>query len=360
MSNKYQQYFFIFPIYLDYSSTCPVDPYIIEKMLPYLYYKYGNFNSKNHIFGWNSEYIINFYKKKVSNLLNCSYRELIWTSGSTESNNLSIKGVCLFYKIKKGHILTLSTKHKSVINCIKFINSNHNYDFSFINLKKNGLINFNFIYFYLKKNTFLISISLINNELGIFQNLYYITYICKKKFIILHVDGSQCLGKVILNFFELRIDLMSLSAHKNYGPKGIGLLYIRRKSNIYLNSLFHGGDNDLNLRSGTLPIHQIIGLSESYLLSYLNIFYNNFKFRNYKYIFFLELLKIDFIYLNGDFKYSVSNILNISIDHVEGESLIIAIKNLAISTGSACSSNILESSYVLKNLKKKNNFLIWK
>jgi len=198
---------------------------------------------------------------------------------------------------------------------------------------------------------------LVNNEIGVFQNFKYISYICKKKSIIIHIDSSQCIGKFKLDFSKFKLDLISISSHKNYGPKGVGVLYIRRKSNIYLNILIHGGNNDSFLRSGTLPNHQIIGFCESVFLSYKNTYFNNFKLKNIKYIFFLELLKIDFINLNGDIKYCIPNIFNVSIDYIEGESLIISIKNLSLSTGSACSSNILEASYVLKSLSKKINII---
>ncbi|BEH03873.1 cysteine desulfurase [Candidatus Nasuia deltocephalinicola] len=339
----------IFPIYLDYSSTTPVDPRVLEKMLPYFYYNFGNYSSKNHLFGWNSNYFVEVSRIKVSNFLNCDSREIIWTSNSTESNNICIKSISLFYKNKSKHIISIQTEHKSILECLNFLKF-EGFDITYLNLKNNGLINFYNFSYYLKISTLLITISYVNNEIGIIQNIFKLSNFCKIKKIFFHLDCSQAISKILINLNLLKIDMLTISAHKIYGPKGISCFYLRRKSNIYFKPIIHGGDQEKKIRPGTLSVPQIIGFGESLSIIKSIFFYENLKIKNFKNIFFYELLKIDSIYLNGDFKYRIPHNLNISFNFIEGESLILSIYNIAISTGSACVSNNLESSYVLKQL----------
>ncbi len=345
--------YILFPIYIDYSSTTPLDPRILEKIIPYFYYKFGNYSSKNHIFGWISYNIIEKCRKNISKFLNCDSREIIWCSGATESNNLSIKGYSLFYKNKSKCILSIKTEHKSIINSLNYLTI-EGFDIIYLKLKSNGLIDFKNLNNFLNKKIILLTISYVNNEIGIFQNIFFLSKFCKLNKITFHLDCSQVAGKLSLNFKNIKIDMVSISSHKLYGPKGISLLYIRRKSNIYFKPIIHGGGQENNLRSGTLPTSLIVGFYESFNLTKKINFFENLKIRNLRNIFLFELLKIDSLYLNGDIKYRIPHNLNISFNFIEGESLIISVNNIALSTGSACASNTLESSHVLKFLKNSN------
>ncbi|WP_259288754.1 aminotransferase class V-fold PLP-dependent enzyme [Candidatus Nasuia deltocephalinicola] len=346
-------FYILFPIYIDYSSTTPLDPRILEKIIPYFYYKFGNYSSKNHIFGWNSYNIVEFCRKNISKFLNCDSREIIWCSGSTESNNLAIKGYSLFYKNKSKCILSIKTEHKSIINSLNYLLI-EGFNIIYLKLKNNGLIDLNNLNNFLNKKIILLTISYINNEIGIFQNIFFLSQFCKLNKIIMHVDCSQAMGKILFNFENIKIDMASISSHKIYGPKGISILYIRRKSNIYFKPIMHGGGQENNLRSGTIQTSLVVGFYECFKLIRKLIFFENLKIRNLRNIFLIELLKIDSLYVNGDLKYRVPQNLNISFNFIEGESLIISINNIALSTGSACSSNTLESSHVLKLLKNSN------
>ncbi|XXS36711.1 MAG: aminotransferase class V-fold PLP-dependent enzyme [Candidatus Nasuia deltocephalinicola] len=345
-------YNLLFPIYLDYSSTTPTDPRVLEKVIPYFYYKFGNYSSKSHIYGWSSNYSVEYSRNKISEFLNCDSREIIWTSNSTESNNLCIKGFSLFYKNKGGHIITLSTEHKSILNVIGSL-LNDGFDVTYLNVKYNGLLDFKNLINYINYKTFLLTISYVNNEIGVIQNIHFLSNFCKYNKITFHVDASQAFCKIYINLCFLKIDMLSISSHKVYAPKGISALYLRRKSNLYFKTIIDGGGQEKKIRSGTIPTPLIIGFSESLFLKE-NFFFENLKFKVFKNIFFYEMLKIDSIYLNGDFKYRIPHNLNISFNFIEGESLIISINNIAVSSGSACTSNILESSHVLKSLNNLN------
>jgi len=266
-------YNFLFPIYFDYSSTTPTDPRVLEKILPYFYYKFGNYSSKSHIFGWNSNYSIEFSRKKLSKFLNCDSREIIWTSGSTESNNLCIKGFCLFYKNKGNHIITLKIEHKSILESINAL-INEGFDVTYFRLKKSALIDFKNFKNYITLKTILITISYVNNEIGIIQNINYLSNFSKKnKNIFLHVDASQAFLKILINLNDLKVDMLSLSSHKIYAPKGISGLYIRRKSNIYFKNIIDGGGQEKNLRSGTIFTPQIVGFSEALFSNFFFFFW---------------------------------------------------------------------------------------
>lgn len=345
----------ILPLYFDYSATSPIDPRVIEKMLPYFYCKFGNPSSRNHFFGWQAEDVIKKSKDKISYFLNCDSKELIFTSGATESNNFVIKGLSFFYKNKFSKILSLKIDHKSIINCLNYL-VDFGYSIVYLNIKKNGLINLNLLNHF-SKNIFLLTIMYVNNEIGVIQNINYLSNFCKKYKIIFHIDAVQAIGKIKINLNIIKVDILTISTHKIYGPKGVGLLYIRKKSNLYFIPLIHGGGQEKNLRSGTLPTPQIIGMGEIFINLYNEMFFDNLKIRNYKNIFLIELLKIDSIYINGDLKYRLPHNLNISFNYIEGESIIMSLNNIALSTGSACASKNLEPSYVIKSLNKSYNIL---
>ncbi|WP_259286152.1 aminotransferase class V-fold PLP-dependent enzyme [Candidatus Nasuia deltocephalinicola] len=345
--------YILFPIYIDYSSTTPLDPRILEKITPYFYYKFGNHSSKNHVFGWSSYNIVENCRKNISKFLNCNSREIIWCSGSTESNNLSIKGYSLFYKNKSKCILSIKTEHKSILNTLNYL-SIEGFNIIYLKLKNNGLIDLNHLKCFLNKKIILLTISYVNNEIGVFQNISFLSEFCKLNKVVLHVDCSQVIGKILFNLQNIKIDFASIASHKSYGPKGVSALYIRRKSSIYFKPILHGGGQENNLRSGTLNTSLIVGFNECVNLIKSLIFFENLKIRNLRNIFLIEILKIDSLYINGDIKYRIPQNLNISFNFIEGESLIISINNIALSTGSACASNTLESSHVLKLLKNSN------
>lgn len=344
-----------FPIYLDYAATTPVDEKVVKKMINYLTINgiFGNSASRSHRFGWVAEEAVDLAREQISNLINSDPREIIFTSGATESNNLAIKGCCDFYKNKGNHIITSNTEHKSVLDTCKYLEQK-NFCVTYLNPKKNGIISLKEIKEKIKKNTILISIMYVNNETGTMQNIHEISKICRKNNILFHVDATQAIGKIPINIKQENIDLMSFSAHKIYGPKGIGVLYIKRKPRIRLTPQIHGGNHERGMRSGTLPVHQIIGMGIAckimkkkmfdeipYILNLRNILWNGIK-------------NIEEIYLNTNLKNSAPHILNVSFNFVEGESLIMALKNLAIASGSACTSASLEPSYVLKSLGLKD------
>ncbi len=345
--------YILFPIYIDYSSTTPLDPRVLEKIVPYFYYKFGNYSSKNHVFGWTSYNIVESCRKNISKFLNCNSREIIWCSGSTESNNLAVKGYSLFHKNKSRYILSIKTEHKSILNSLNYLLI-EGFNIIYLKLKNNGLIDLNNLNNFLNKKIILLTISYINNEIGIFQNIFFLSQFCKINKIIIHIDCSQAIGKILFNFENIKIDMASISSHKIYGPKGVSILYIRRKSNIYFKAIFHGGGQENNLRPGTIQTALIVGFCECFNLIKKLIFFENLKIRNLRNIFLIELLKIDSLYINGDIKYRIPQNLNISFNFIEGESLIISINNIALSTGSACSSNTLQSSHVLKLLKNSD------
>ncbi|CAL4324583.1 Cysteine desulfurase IscS [Buchnera aphidicola (Pterocallis alni)] len=338
-------------IYLDYASTTPVDHRVTQKMMSYLSLNgiFGNSASRSHKFGWLSEESIDIAREQISQLINCDAREIIFTSGATESNNLAIKGCCDFYKKKGNHIITSSVEHKSVLDTCKYLEY-QKYNVTYINPKKNGMISIKNIISKINSKTILISIMFVNNETGTIQNISKISNICLQKNILLHVDATQAIGKIIIDLKKIHIDLMSFSAHKIYGPKGIGVLYIKRKPRVRLSAQIHGGSHERGMRSGTLPVHQIVGMGYAAVIMQKNlIFESNYilYLRNYLWD---HIKNIEEIYLNTNLKNSSPHILNISINFVEGESLIMALKNLAVSSGSACTSASLEPSYVLKAL----------
>ncbi|WP_343182530.1 IscS subfamily cysteine desulfurase [Buchnera aphidicola] len=344
-----------FPIYLDYAATTPVDQKVVKNMLDYLTLNdnFGNAASRSHQFGWQAEEAVNLAREQISQLINADSREIIFTSGATESNNLAIKGCCAFYKKKGNHIITSSVEHKSVLDTCKYLEQKK-YLVTYIDPKQDGRIHLDDIKKKINKKTILISIMYVNNETGTTQDLTKISKICQENNILFHVDATQGIGKLPIDLKKIHIDLMSFSAHKIYGPKGIGALYVKRKPRVRLTMQIHGGNHERGMRSGTLPVHQIIGMGTacqiikkkmhhefSYILKLRNLLWNGIK-------------NIEEIYLNTNLKYSAPHILNVSFNFIEGESLIMALKNLAVSSGSACTSASLEPSYVLRALGVKD------
>ncbi|CAL4043830.1 Cysteine desulfurase IscS [Buchnera aphidicola (Takecallis arundicolens)] len=344
-----------FPIYLDYASTTPVDEEVIRNMKKYLTLDgtFGNSASRSHQFGWLAEEAIDIAREQIAELINSDSREIIFTSGATESNNLAIKGCCNFYRSKGNHIITSSTEHKSVLDTCRYLEQNK-YSVTYINPKPNGIIDLQDIIKNIKKNTILISIMYVNNETGTIQDISKISNICREKKIFLHVDATQAVGKIPIDLQKIHIDLMSFSAHKIYGPKGIGVLYIKRKPRIRLTPQIHGGSHERGMRSGTLPVHQIVGISTACKIAQRNMLHEIKYIANLRNILWNGIKNIEEIYLNTNLKYSAPHILNVSFNFVEGESLIMALKNLAVSSGSACTSASLEPSYVLKALGLKD------
>lgn len=343
------------PIYLDYAATTPVNKKVMEKMTKFLTLEgtFGNPASRSHQFGWKAEEAVDIARNQISELINADSREIIFTSGATESNNLAIKGVSDFYKRKGNHIITSKTEHKAVLDTCKYL-ENKGFRVTYLNPLKNGIIDLKDIIKNICKETILVSIMHVNNETGIVQDIKNISKICNKYGILFHVDAAQSVGKLHIDLKKTKIDLMSFSAHKIYGPKGIGALYVRRKPRVRLSSQIHGGGHERGMRSGTLPVHQIVGMGEAYRLAKKNINTDYVYITNLRNRLWDGLKKIEEIHLNSNFKFGIPHILNISFNYVEGESLIMALKEIAISSGSACTSESLEPSYVLRALGLKD------
>ncbi|CAL4324736.1 IscS subfamily cysteine desulfurase [Buchnera aphidicola] len=344
-----------FPIYLDYAATTPVDEEIMKKMMKYLTINgiFGNSSSRSHQFGWSSEDIVNKSREKIAQLINADSREIIFTSGATESNNLAIKGCSDFYKNKGNHIITSSIEHKSVLDTCRYLEQN-NYSVTYVNPDQCGRIKINNILKNIHENTILVSIMYVNNETGTMQDIQEISKICRLKKIFLHVDATQGVGKIPIDLKKTHIDLMSFSAHKIYGPKGIGVLYVKRRPRVRLTAQIHGGSHERGMRSGTLPVHQIVGMGEACHIAKNNMFHESKYIENLRNMLWNGIKNIEEIYLNTNLNHSAPHILNVSFNFVEGESLIMGLKNLAVSSGSACTSSSLEPSYVLRALGLKD------
>ncbi|MAZ57551.1 MAG: IscS subfamily cysteine desulfurase [Gammaproteobacteria bacterium] len=343
------------PIYLDYSATTPVDERVAKKMSDCLTKEgtFGNPASRSHPYGWDSEKLIDEARSNVANLLGADKREIIWTSGATESDNLAIKGAAYFYKEKGNHLITLSTEHKAVLDTMRFLES-EGFEVTYLDPKDNGLLDLNDLKKAIKPTTTVISIMHVNNEIGVIQDLESIGKICRENKIVFHVDAAQSPGKVDLDVNKFNIDLCALSAHKAYGPKGIGALYVRRKPRIRIQPQMHGGGHERGFRSGTLPTHQIVGMGEAFKYAKLEMAKDNKKIKKLRDMLWDGLKDMEEIYLNGDLDQRIPGNLNISFNFVEGESLIMAIKDIAVSSGSACTSASLEPSYVLRALGRED------
>jgi cysteine desulfurase len=342
------------PIYLDYSSTTPVDPRVAEKMIPYITEHFGNPASRSHPFGWTAEEAVEEARDEVAKLVNADPREIVWTSGATESNNLAIKGAANFYSGTKGkHIITVQTEHKAVIDAVRD-QERQGFTATYLAPESNGLIDLEKFKAAIQPDTVLASVMFVNNEIGVIQDITAIGNICRENNIIFHVDAAQATGKVEIDLEKLPVDLMSFCAHKTYGPKGIGALYVRRKPRIRLEAQMHGGGHERGMRSGTLATHQIVGMGEAFRIARLEMKAENLEVRRLRDRLLAGLEEIDEVYVNGDMDQRVPHNLNISFNFVEGESLIMAVKDIAVSSGSACTSASLEPSYVLRALGRSD------
>jgi cysteine desulfurase len=342
------------PIYLDYSATTPVDPRVAERMIPWLTEHFGNPASRSHPFGWEAEKAVEAAREEVAKLVNADPKEIIWTSGATESNNLAIKGAAHFYAGTKGkHIVTVSTEHKAVLDTVKEL-ERQGFEATYLEPGENGLVTPDQFKAALRKDTVVASVMAVNNEIGVIQPIAELGEIARANGTIFHVDAAQATGKMPLDLGALKVDLMSFSAHKTYGPKGIGALYVRRKPRIRLEAQMHGGGHERGLRSGTLATHQIVGMGEAFRIAREEMATENERIRMLRDRLMKGLMDIEETYVNGDLEQRVPHNLNLSFNFVEGESLIMAIKDIAVSSGSACTSASLEPSYVLRALGRSD------
>ncbi len=342
------------PVYLDYSATTPVDPRVAEKMIPYLCEKFGNPASRSHAYGWEAEKAVEEARAEVARYINADPREIVWTSGATEADNLAIKGVAHLYKDKGKHLITVKTEHKAVLDSMRHLET-EGFEVTYMDVEENGLLDLAKLEAAIRPDTTLVSVMAVNNEIGVIQDIAAIGEMCRRHGVLYHCDATQAVGKMDLDTEKLKIDLMSLSGHKVYGPKGIGALYVRRKPRVRIEPQIHGGGHERGMRSGTLPTHQIVGMGEAYRLARLE------QAEEIKRIAALrDRLKdgieknIPEIVINGDMEHRVCSNLNVSFNFIEGESLMMAVKDLAVSSGSACTSASLEPSYVLKSLGRSD------
>ena len=342
-----------FPIYLDYSATTPVDQRVADKMIPYLTAQFGNPASRSHAFGWDAEAAVENARVEVANLLGCDPKEIIWTSGATESDNLAIKGAAHFYQGKGKHLITVKTEHKAVLDTCREL-EREGFEVTYLGVQENGLIDMDELKAAIRPDTLLVSVMYVNNEIGVIQDIPAIGEMCREKGVLFHVDAAQATGKVDIDLTTLKVDLMSLSAHKTYGPKGIGALYVRRKPRVRLEAQMHGGGHERGFRSGTLATHQIVGMGEAYRIAREEMHTENERIRMLRDRLWNGIKDMEEVYINGDIEQRVPHNLNVSFNFVEGESLIMAIKDLAVSSGSACTSASLEPSYVLRALGRND------
>ena len=341
------------PVYLDYSATTPVDPRVAEVMIPYLVEKFGNPASRSHAYGWEAEEAVENARAEVAKLINADPKEIIWTSGATESNNLAIKGAAHFYQGKGKHIVTVTTEHKAVLDTFREL-ERQGFTATYLDPQENGLVDLKVFEESLRPDTILASVMFVNNEIGVVQPIAEMGEICRKHGVLFHVDSAQAAGKVPIDMENLKVDLMSFSAHKAYGPKGMGALYVRRKPRVRLEAQMHGGGHERGLRSGTLPTHQIVGMGEAFRLARLEMDAEIPRVRALRDRLMKGLTDIEEVFVNGDAEMRIPHNLNLSFAYVEGESLIMAVKELAVSSGSACTSASLEPSYVLRALGRSD------
>jgi cysteine desulfurase len=341
------------PVYLDYSATTPVDPRVAEKMIPYLTEHFGNPASRSHSFGWHTEAAVEQARKDVAALVNCDSKELVWTSGATESINLGLKGAAHFYREKGRHLVTVKTEHKATLDTMRELERD-GFEVTYLDVAPDGLLDLARFEAALRPDTSVVSVMYVNNEIGVIQDIAAIGEICRARKIVFHVDSAQATGKVPIDLGTLKVDLMSFSAHKTYGPKGVGALFVRRKPRVRIEAQMHGGGHERGMRSGTLPTHQIVGMGEAFRLARLEMDTDNARVRRLRDRLWDGLSQIEEVYVNGDMERRVPHNLNVSFNFVEGESLIMAIKDVAVSSGSACTSASLEPSYVLRALGRSD------
>ena len=341
------------PIYLDYAATTPVDKRVAEKMIPYLTETFGNPASSSHAFGWAAEEAVEKARADIAALINADPKEIIFTSGATESDNLAIKGAANFYKTKGKHLITVKTEHKAVLDTMREL-ERQGFEVTYLDVQENGLVDLDVLKAAIREDTILISVMWVNNEIGVVQDIPAIGEICRERKIIFHVDAAQACGKVPVDVEAAKVDLLSMSGHKVYGPKGIGALYVRRKPRVRLEAQMHGGGHERGFRSGTLPTHQIVGMGEAFRIAKEELEQDMAHYRKLRDIFLKGIEGIEEVYINGDLEHRAPNNLNVSFNFVEGESLIMAVKELAVSSGSACTSASLEPSYVLRALGRND------
>ena len=342
-----------FPIYLDYGATTPVDPRVVDAMIPWLREHFGNPASRSHAWGWEAEAAVEKARGDVADLIGADPREIVWTSGATESNNLAIKGAAHFYKTRGKHLITVKTEHKAVLDPMREL-ERQGFDVTYLDVQEDGLLNLDALKAAIRPDTILISVMYVNNEIGVIQDIPTIGALCREKGIIFHVDAAQATGKVNIDVKKLPVDLMSLASHKTYGPKGIGALYVCRKPRVRLEAQMHGGGHERGMRSGTLPTHQIVGMGEAFRIAKEEMAQDNAKARALQQRLLAGLNDVEQVFINGNLEQRVAQNLNMSFNYVEGESLIMGIKGLAVSSGSACTSASLEPSYVLRALGRSD------
>ena len=337
------------PVYLDYSATTPVDPRVAQKMIPYLTEMFGNPASRSHPYGWTAEQAVEEAREHVAALLGADSREIVWTSGATEGNNLAIKGAAMFYKDKGRHLITQKTEHKATLDTCREL-ERQGFEVTYLDPEPNGLVDLEKFRAAIRPDTIVASIMMVNNEIGVIQPIAEMGEICRDKGVIFHCDAVQAAGKVEIKLQTLKVDLLTVTAHKVYGPKGIGALYIRRKPRVRIEAQIHGGGHERGMRSGTLPTHQIVGMGEAFRIAKEEMVSENARIRVLRDRLWNGLKDMEEVHLNGDLEQRIPGNLNISFNFVEGESLIMAIKDVAVSSGSACTSASLEPSFVLRAL----------
>ena len=341
------------PIYLDYAATTPVDPRVAEKMIPWLTEQFGNPASRSHSFGWSAEKAVEQAREQVAALAGADPKEIVWTSGATESINLAVKGAAHFYQGKGKHLITVMTEHKATLDTMREL-EREGFEVTYLTPQPNGLLDIEAFRAAIRPDTIVASVMFVNNEIGVIQDIPALGEICREHGVIFHVDAAQATGKVEINLANLKVDLMSFSAHKTYGPKGIGALYVRRKPRVRLEAQMHGGGHERGLRSGTLATHQIVGMGEAYRIAREEMALENVRIRRLRDRLLTGLSDIEEVHLNGDLTHRVPHNLNLSFNFVEGESMLMAVKDLAVSSGSACTSASLEPSYVLRALGRSD------
>ena len=341
------------PIYMDYSATTPVDPRVATKMIPYLTEQYGNPASRSHAYGWEADKAVENAREQVAQLVNADAKDIVWTSGATESINLAIKGAAHFYKAKGKHLITLRTEHKATLDTMREL-EREGYEVTYLTPEPNGLMDLEKFKAAIRPDTILASVLFVNNEIGVIQDIASMGEYCREQGVIFHVDAAQATGKIDIDLSQLKVDLMSFSAHKTYGPKGIGALYVRRKPRVRIEAQMHGGGHERGMRSGTLATHQIVGMGEAFRIAREEMAVENGRIRKLRDRLLQGLSDIEEVHVNGDMVRRVPHNLNISFNFVEGESLLMAIKDLAVSSGSACTSASLEPSYVLRALGRSD------
>ncbi|HOP88606.1 MAG TPA: IscS subfamily cysteine desulfurase [Ottowia sp.] len=342
-----------FPIYMDYGATTPVDPRVVDAMVPWLYEHFGNAASRSHAWGWEAEKAIENARGQVADLIGADPREIVWTSGATESTNLALKGAANFYKGKGKHLITLKTEHKATLDTMREL-ERQGFEVTYMDVQEDGLLDLEKFKAAIRPDTILASVLFVNNEIGVIQDIAAIGAICREKGVLLHVDGAQATGRVNIDLKTLPVDLMSLTAHKTYGPKGVGALYVRRKPRVRLEAQMHGGGHERGMRSGTLPTHQIVGMGEAFAIAKKQMHDDNAHAARLQKRLLDGLKDVDQVFINGSLDKRVPQNLNMSFNFVEGESLIMGIKGLAVSSGSACTSASLEPSYVLRALGRSD------